>query len=54
MLPFLTLVRIEMWIRIPQLVNCKEGIYVNSENIKQEIDLTLTFILESKLQKEHF
>ena len=32
----------------------REEFMLNNENIKQEIDIKLTFILEIMLQKEHF
>ena len=31
-----------------------EEFTLNNENIKQEIDIKMTFILEITLQKEHF
>ena len=32
----------------------KEGIYVKQRQYKMAVDIKLTFILELKLQKEHF
>ena len=41
-----------MYTRNKQLKSKEHSL--NNENIKQKIDLKLTFILEIKLEKEHF
>ena len=32
----------------------KQRIYFSNQNIKQDIDIELTLVLEIKLQKDHF